>query len=130
MSTEAAPVTAESTSSEPRGKWKSGRWWKDPTKRENRITGIIKVKTLKTSWDAKMKAKADQTQFKKQKAEMKERIVEEKKAKIAARKEKEERRKANERKAEVVQVIRNTSKLRRAKKKELRKIEKRDTTNM
>ncbi|KAE9552238.1 hypothetical protein FO519_004547 [Halicephalobus sp. NKZ332] len=114
----------------PRGKWKSGRWWKEPTKRDSRMTGIVKSKALKSSWEKKQKEKALKEQFKAQKQVIKDRLAAEKQAIVQARKEKEERKKANERKAEIVQVIRNTTKLKKAKKKDLRKIEKRDTNNM
>uniref|UniRef100_A0AC34PYZ0 Coiled-coil domain-containing protein 86 n=1 Tax=Panagrolaimus sp. JU765 TaxID=591449 RepID=A0AC34PYZ0_9BILA len=90
---------------EPRGKWKSGRWWKEPAKRENRLEGIIKSSKMKSSWDEKMKSKALNGQFKAQQQEIKDKIAAEKQAKIQAMKERRERRKANELKSEVVQVI-------------------------
>uniref|UniRef100_A0AC35FWP1 Coiled-coil domain-containing protein 86 n=1 Tax=Panagrolaimus sp. PS1159 TaxID=55785 RepID=A0AC35FWP1_9BILA len=115
---------------EPRGKPKSGRVWKEPATRDNRLTNIVKAKNLRSTWDKKMKQKADKEQFKSAKEGIRNKMQEEKKAVAEARKLKAEQRKANERKSEVVQVIRNTNKLRRANKKLLRKIEKRDTTGM
>uniref|UniRef100_A0AC34FVG6 Coiled-coil domain-containing protein 86 n=1 Tax=Panagrolaimus sp. ES5 TaxID=591445 RepID=A0AC34FVG6_9BILA len=115
---------------EPRGKPKSGRVWKEPATRDNRLTNIVKAKNLKSSWDKKMKQKADKEQFKSTKEGIRTKMQDEKKALGEARKKKAEQRKANERKSEVVQVIRNTNKLRRANKKLLRKIEKRDTTGI
>uniref|UniRef100_A0A914Y2K2 Coiled-coil domain-containing protein 86 n=1 Tax=Panagrolaimus superbus TaxID=310955 RepID=A0A914Y2K2_9BILA len=124
------PSASLQVAKDPRGKPKSGRVWKEPATRDNRLTNIVKAKNLKSSWEKKMKQKADKEQFKTAKEEIRNKIHDEKKALGEARKKKAEQRKANERKSEVVQVIRNTNKLRRANKKLLRKVEKRDTTGM
>ncbi|VDN00913.1 unnamed protein product [Thelazia callipaeda] len=123
---------------------KSGRKWKSV--RKERSSAVIKVKPLKSSWERKMQAKQKLMDVKKLQQEVRD-ILAAKKAvnlilaivfiyllkahqlqeKLAARKEQERRREENARKAEVVQVIKNTLKLKRTKKKQLRRIEKRDT---
>uniref|UniRef100_A0A0N5APA0 Coiled-coil domain-containing protein 86 n=1 Tax=Syphacia muris TaxID=451379 RepID=A0A0N5APA0_9BILA len=108
-----------------RGMPKSGRWWK--TIRKERTSGLIKVKPLKSSWKSKMQRKAVSENVKKLQTEIRDKREAEKAAIIEAKKERERRREENARKAEIVQVIRNTHKLKRAKKKMLRFIEKRDT---
>ncbi|KAL6731978.1 hypothetical protein Aduo_002790 [Ancylostoma duodenale] len=111
---------------EVRGMPKSGRWWKDP--HTARHSAVIKVKPLKSSWEKKMADKAKQKQAQLIQQEIRERKQQEKLEKIERKKEQEKRRLENERKGEVVQVIKNTTKLRKAKKKQLRLIEKRDTS--
>ncbi|KAI1715739.1 cgr1 family domain-containing protein [Ditylenchus destructor] len=107
-----------------RGMPKSGRWWKDEHKQ--RHSAVFKVKPFKSSWQKKMQDKNTQKMVKLKQEEIRQSLKEEKVKKIAEGKEREERRKANIKKAEVVQVIRNTAKLKHTKRKQLRKIEMRD----
>ncbi|XP_068004711.1 coiled-coil domain-containing protein 86 [Melanerpes formicivorus] len=109
----------------PRGRPKSGRVWKDPDKK--RFSHMIQDKALRSSWARKMKERQEKKlvqDLARQLQEGKQREREEKKRR---REENLKRRLENERKAEIVQVIRNPLKLKRAKKKQLRRVEKRDT---
>lgn len=109
----------------PKGKPKSGRVWKDPCKK--RFSHMLQDKPLRTSWQRKMKERQEKKlarDFARHLEEEKARRRQEKKERRA---ENLRRRLENERKAEVVQVIRNPAKLKRAKKRQLRSIEKRDT---
>ncbi|XP_004585325.2 coiled-coil domain-containing protein 86 [Ochotona princeps] len=109
----------------PMGKPKSGRVWKDRSKK--RFSQMVQDKPLRTSWQRKMKERQERKlakDFARHLEEEKERRRQEKKQRRA---ENLKRRLENERKAEVVQVIRNPAKIKRAKKKQLRSIEKRDT---
>ncbi|XP_006108695.1 coiled-coil domain-containing protein 86 [Myotis lucifugus] len=109
----------------PKGKPKSGRVWKDRAKK--RFSQMVQDKPLRTSWRRKVKERQERKlakDFARHLEEEKERCTQEKKQRRA---ENLKRRLENERKAEIVQVIRNPAKLKRAKKKQLRSIEKRDT---
>ncbi|XP_003224171.2 coiled-coil domain-containing protein 86 [Anolis carolinensis] len=112
----------------PKGRPKSGRVWKDASKK--RFSLMTMDKALRTSWERKMKERQEKKlvkDFARQLEEEKQREREEKKQR---RRDNLKRRLENERKAEVVQVIRNPIKLKRAKKKQLRRIEKRDTLTL
>ncbi|NXW09530.1 CCD86 protein, partial [Fregetta grallaria] len=88
---------------------------------------MIQDKALRTSWAQKMKERQERKlvqDLARQLQEGKQREREEKKRR---REENLKRRLENERKAEIVQVIRNPLKLKRTKKKQLRRVEKRDT---
>lgn len=109
----------------PKGKPKSGRVWKDRSKK--RFSQMVQDKPLRTSWQRKMKERQERKlakDFARHLEEEKQRRRQEKKERRA---ENLRRRLENERKAEIVQVIRNPAKLKKAKKKHLRSIEKRDT---
>ncbi|XP_076972207.1 coiled-coil domain-containing protein 86 [Tamandua tetradactyla] len=109
----------------PKGKPKSGRVWKDLSKK--RFSQMVQDKPLRTSWQRKMEERQERKlakDFARHLEEEKEKRRQEKKQRRA---ENLKRRLENERKAEIVQVIRNPTKLKRAKKKQLRSIEKRDT---
>ncbi|KAK5967673.1 Coiled-coil domain-containing protein 86 [Trichostrongylus colubriformis] len=115
----------QKTAAQIKGLPKSGRWWKET--RNARHSAVVKVKPLKSSWEKKMADKAKMKQAKLLQQEIRERQLQEKQERIERKKEQEKRRLENERKGEVVQVIKNTAKLRKVKKKQLRMIEKRDT---
>ncbi|KAG8434866.1 hypothetical protein GDO86_012999 [Hymenochirus boettgeri] len=95
-----------------------------------RFSHMIKDRSLRSSWEVKMRGRQEKKMLK----ELAVQLKEEKQHKIDEKKRRREenlkRRLENERKAEVVQVIRNTTKLKRARKKQLRCIEKRDTLNI
>ncbi|XP_052798313.1 coiled-coil domain-containing protein 86-like [Mya arenaria] len=106
----------------PKGKPKSGRVWK---RSKTRFSGMTIDKNLKTSWAKKMAIKAE----KKSVLEFQRRLKEEKNKKHEEKRvrsdENKKRRLENERKAEIVQPIKNTAKIKRMKKKQLRQIQKR-----
>ncbi|KAJ7344222.1 hypothetical protein JRQ81_000172 [Phrynocephalus forsythii] len=109
----------------PKGKPKSGRVWKDRNKQ--RFSHMIHDKPLRTSWERKVKERQQRKLVKDFARQLKEEKQREREEKKKRREENLKRRLENERKAEIVQVIRNPVKLKRAKKKQLRRIEKRDT---
>ncbi|XP_074544169.1 coiled-coil domain-containing protein 86 [Halichoeres trimaculatus] len=109
----------------PLGKPKSGRVWKDRNKQ--RFSAVVRDKQLCSSWEKKMEAKREKQLVKQYTLQLKEEKARQKEEKRKRREENLRRRAENERKAEIVQVIKNTSKIKRMKKKQLRKIEKRDT---
>ncbi|XP_010739256.3 coiled-coil domain-containing protein 86 [Larimichthys crocea] len=109
----------------PLGKPKSGRVWKNRNKQ--RFSAVVRDKSLCSSWEKKMAAKRDKDLVKQYSSQLKEEKAKQKEEKRKRREENLKRRAENERKSEIVQVIKNTTKIKRMKKKQLRKIEKRDT---
>ncbi|XP_051769283.1 coiled-coil domain-containing protein 86 [Ctenopharyngodon idella] len=116
------------TKTVPFGKPKSGRVWKD--RKKQRFSALLRDKPLRTSWEKKMEAKREKQLVKQYHQQLKDEQAKEKEDKKKRRAENLRRRAENERKAEIVQVIKNTAKIKRMKKKQLRKIEKRDTLSM
>ncbi|XP_076876230.1 coiled-coil domain-containing protein 86 [Brachyhypopomus gauderio] len=112
----------------PLGKPKSGRVWKDRNKQ--RFSAVLQDKPLRSSWQKKMEAKREKEIVKQYSQKLKDEKAREKEEMRKRREENLRRRAENEKKAEIVQVITNTAKLKRMKKKQLRKIEKRDTLSV
>ncbi|NWJ12006.1 CCD86 protein, partial [Crypturellus undulatus] len=88
---------------------------------------MIQDKPLRTSWRRKMQERREKRLVKDLARQLQEGKQKEREEKKRRREENLKRRLENERKAEIVQVIRNPLKLKRAKKKQLRRVEKRDT---
>lgn len=111
----------------PKGKPKSGRIWKEPRKR---FSSIVKTRGIHLSLEKKQKLKENLQRAKDMSKAIKEKKQSEKEAKKQRRIENLKRAEENRKKGEVVQIIKNTTKLKRMKKKQLRLIEKRDTNDM
>lgn len=107
----------------PRGKPKSGRTWKQPTK--TRFSDNLRTKSQKSTWAEKMQRKKELQAIKEKERKWKDEEKAKKEALKLRREQNAKRRLENERRAEIVQPIKNTAKIKRMKKKTLRKIEKR-----
>ncbi|NXS54983.1 CCD86 protein, partial [Brachypteracias leptosomus] len=91
---------------------------------------MVQDKALHSSWARKMKERQEKKLVQDLARQLKEGKQREREEKKRRREENLKRRLENERKAEIVQVIRNPLKLKRAKKKQLRRVEKRDTLTL
>ncbi|XP_033210905.1 coiled-coil domain-containing protein 86 [Belonocnema kinseyi] len=111
----------------PRGKPKSGRIWKE---QKTRFSSIVKTRGIRQSFEQKQKLREHLKHIKEISREKKAKMKEEKELKKQRRIEKLKREEENRKKSEVVQVITNTAKIKRMKKKQLRMVEKRDTLKM
>ena len=89
-----------------------------------------KLNRLHSTWDTKMKNKAEKERIMARQVEIRNALTAEREEKVQKRKEQDERRRKNIEKSEVVQVIKNTEKLKRLNKKQKRTIRKRDTTEL
>lgn len=109
----------------PKGKPKSGRVWKSERKK---FSSIIKTKGIRLSFEKKQALKEQLKHIKVLSNSIKQEKETQNEARKQRRRENLKRQEDNRKKAEVVQVITNTKKLKNIKKKQLRSIEKRDTT--
>lgn len=104
------------------GKPKSGRVWK--AKGQKKST-MINVKSLHPKWEKRTKDRAERESVKKYQKELEAAALLEKEQKRMRVEENRKRRAENAKRAEIVQKITDSSKIKRMKKKQLRLIEKR-----
>ncbi|CAL1290521.1 unnamed protein product [Larinioides sclopetarius] len=107
-----------------KGKPKSGRLWKSE---KSRFRSMCQVKPLKSKWKKRLQERQERKDILAHQAELKEVKEQEKELRKQRRRQKLEQKRKNELKSEVVQVIKNTAKIKRMSKKKLRNIQKRDT---
>ena len=103
----------------PTGKFKSGRVWKESS---HKFSNLTFQQSQRSSWQKKMAMKNERNEIKKYENRLKDEKKEKKLELVRRQKINEERRKENERKAEIVQTVKNKAKLKRIKKKMLRKV--------
>lgn len=108
-----------------RGKPKSGRFWKSEKKK---FSSVIKTKGIRNSLQKKQEFKEKMKHIKELSNNIKTAKAEENEKRKQRRRENLKKQEENRKKSEVVQIITNTKKLKHMKKKQLRSIEKRDTT--
>lgn len=108
----------------PKGKPKSGRVWKSE---KTKFSSIIKTRGLKNSFEKKKALREELKRVKEASRAIMAEKQKEKELKKERRRENLKRQEENRKKSEIVQVITNTSKIKKMKRKQLRYIEKRDT---
>lgn len=113
-----------STEIVPRGKPKSGRIWKS---QKTRFSSIIKSKGIKSSFEKRKVLKQERDRVREASRAIIAEKQQQKQLKKERRRENLKRQEENRKKSEIVQVITNTSKIKKMKRKHLRYIEKRDT---
>lgn len=106
----------------PRGLAKSGKFWKDPKQKFRKIQNTLPKKTTAQHLQFREEMKRIKALSKSIKDDKKQ----ENELKKQRREENAKRREENELKNQHVQIIKNTAKLKRTKKKQLRQIQKRD----
>ncbi|XP_026501399.2 coiled-coil domain-containing protein 86 [Vanessa tameamea] len=107
-----------------RGQPKSGRFWK--TKKE-RFSSVVKTKGIRPDFKKKTALRIELKRTKDLSKQVLEEIKEKELTRKERRRENIKRTEENKKKSEIVQVITNTAKLKRMKKKQLKFTEKRDT---
>lgn len=107
---------------EVRGMPKSGKFWKTPKERFNKLHKTLPRKTK----EQHLKVRAELKRVKELSKSIKEERKQQNELKKQRREENLQRKKENEIKSQTVQIIKNTAKLKRIKKKHLRQIQKRD----
>ncbi|ALC49550.1 CG14210 [Drosophila busckii] len=110
----------------PRGQPKSNRPWKTPKEKFSKIKKTVN----RLTFEKKVALRNEMRYIKEKSKEIKDQRKEAAVQRHQRRVENAERRLANERKAEIVQVIKNPAKLKRMKKKQMRMIEKRDLSQV
>jgi rRNA-processing protein CGR1 len=111
----------------PRGKPKSGRFWKNEKKK---FSSVIKTRGIRSSFEKKQALRQELKRIKEASRATLAEKEEQKEQKKQRRRDNLKRQEENRKKSEVVQVITNTKKIKNMKKKQLRYIEKRDTLNL
>jgi len=106
----------------PRGMAKSGKFWKTPKEKFRKILKTLPRKTT----EQHLKFREEMKRIKALSNSIKDGKKQENELNKQRREENAKRRQENELKNQQVQIITNTSKLKRIKKKQLRQIQKRD----
>ena len=110
------------------GHKKSGRFWKSD---RDRFRSVVKSKGLKqVSSQKRIAQKQELLRIKEYEKSLKEDVKKIREEKKRRTEENKKKREENEKKNEIVQVIKNTAKLKRMKKKQLRMLAKRDVTKV
>eukprot|EP00924_Labyrinthula_sp_SR-Ha-C_P008374 snap_masked-scaffold_11-processed-gene-11.6-mRNA-1 protein AED:0.04 eAED:0.04 QI:0/-1/0/1/-1/1/1/0/137 len=114
------------TTNQPELRRRAGnRWWKNENIQKSRFSSMKnKELNIGKSWEDKVRRRKEQQRIKEYERELKRTAEERKQQKIEKMKEKRKRKAENEAKSTIYQVIKNTDKIKKMSKKQLRSIKK------